>query len=39
MVMAPAARDYVPAIRAIQQHFKPPKDVTVSFDIDAQSLL
>lgn len=39
MVMAPAARDYVPAIRAIQQHFKPPKNVTLSFDIDAQSLL
>ena len=39
MVMAPAARDYVPAIRAIQQHFKPPKDVSVSFDVDAQSLL
>lgn len=38
MLMAPAARDYVPAVRAIQRHFKPPKNVSISFDIDAQSL-
>ena len=39
LLMAPAARDYVPALRGLLKAFKPPKDVTLSANVDALSLM
>lgn len=39
MLFAPATRDYVPALRTIQAHYKPPRGVSISVDVDAHSLV
>lgn len=39
LLWAPAARDYVPALRARLKAFKPPKGVAISVNVDALSLM
>ena len=39
LLFAPAARDYLPALRAIQAHPNLPRDTTLTVDVDAHTLM